>query len=108
MQRLNVELEIPVPSDSVLIKKVEYEELKEKELLGVYWTMEDLKQRLGKGSWWIKEYVLYPERFRKILDLENGGFVYYPKRSGEHWSIHANKMAKFLDENFRKIFEERG
>jgi phage pi2 protein 07 len=104
MQRLSVNLTIPIPDDQVLIKKVELEEFKKQQLTGVYWTMRDLEERVGKKQEWIKENILYPSKFRKILDSENGGFVFYPKSKGQTWSFQAVKMADFLDKNFNKIF----
>lgn len=103
-QILSVNLSIPVPADSVLISKIQLEELKKSQLQGVYWTMKDVQIHTNKKSEWIKENILYPTRFRKILDSDNGGFVYYPKSKGQTWSFQATKMAKFLDENFDKIF----
>lgn len=105
MQQLKVSLSIPIPSDSVLISKVELEELQKEKLTGVYWNMRDLEDRMGKKHQWIQKNVLFPSRFKKILDAENGGFVYYPKASGQSWSFHAAKMADFLDKNFHQIFE---
>ena len=107
MQQLNVSLSIPIPSDSVLIKKVEFEDLQRQQLSGVYWTMKDLEKRTNKGQIWLKENLLYKPRFKKELDSENGGFVYYPKVRGENWSFHATKMAAFLDKNFHLIFGGR-
>lgn len=104
MQQLTVQLSIPIPPDSVLISKVELEELKKNELTGVYWSMRDLESRINKKSEWIKENILYPSRFRKILDVENGGFVFYPKAKGQTWSFHAPRMAEFLDKHFTEIF----
>lgn len=104
MQQLEVSLTIPIPNDSVLIKKVELEELKNNSLQGVYWNMKDLEQRTGKKHEWIKENILYPSRFRKILDVDSGGFVFYPKSKGQTWTFQANKMAEFLDKHFRQIF----
>lgn len=106
MQQLEVNLSIPIPADSVLIKKVELEELKRNELAGVYWSMKDVEERTGKKHEWIKENILYPYRFRKVLDSENGGFVYYPKGRGQTWSFQASKMAEFLDKHFAEIFKE--
>lgn len=106
MQQLNVTLQIPIPDDHVLISKVELEELKKNELSGVYWTMKDLERRVGKKQEWIKENILYPPRFRKILDAENGGFVFYPKSKGQTWSFQATRMAEFLEKNFSRIFGE--
>ena len=107
MQQLNVNLSIPIPSDHVLIAKVELEDLRKQELSGVYWTMKDVEERTGKKFEWIKENILYPPHFKKTLDVEQGGFVYYPKKSGEKWSFLAVEMARFLDENFILIFGGR-
>lgn len=104
MQQLDVSLSIPIPSDYVLVKKVELEDLKKESLSGVYWSMRDLEKRTGKKHEWIKENILYPSRFKKILDAENGGFVFYPEMRGQNWSFQAIGMAKFLDDNFNEIF----
>lgn len=104
MQQLTVNLSIPIPEDQVLISKVVLEELQNQSLAGVYWNMKDVEQRTGRKSEWIKENILYPSKFRKLLDSDNGGFVYYPKNQGQTWSFQANQMANFLDKNFHKIF----
>lgn len=104
-QHLNVELNIPIPKDSVLIKKIELEKLEKHKLDGVWWTMADLEKRLGKKADWIKKHILLPTRFKEVLDVRFGGFVYYPERQGQVWIIHAKKMAEFLDENFHRFFE---
>jgi phage pi2 protein 07 len=66
--------------------------------------MKNLEKRLNYKNEWIKQNILYPSKFRKILDVKSGGFVYYPKKKGETWSFHAYKMAKFLVEYFCEIF----
>lgn len=104
MQQLSVTLSIPVPEDSVIIKKVELEELEKTQLVGTYWSMKDLESRINKKSDWIKENVLYPSKFKKELDVASGGFVYYPKSRGETWSFQASKMADFLENHFKDIF----
>lgn len=104
MQQLSVNLTIPIPSDSVLISKVELKELKESSLAGVYWNMKDLEKQVSKKQDWIKANILYKPRFKEILDCEKGGFVYYPKSSGQSWSFQASKMADFLDKYFQQIF----
>lgn len=103
-QSLNVNLSVPVPEDYVLVQKVEYKELKNQSLSGVYWTMKHLQKRVNKSDKWIKENILYPPRFKKILDINNGGFVYYPESQGQSWSFQANKMAQFLDKYFADIY----
>lgn len=104
MQQLEVNLTIQIPKDKVLISKIELQELKKQQLTGVYWTMNDLEKRVGKKQEWIKENILYPTKFKKILDVENGGFVFYPEVRGQTWSFHALKMAEFLDKHFNQIF----
>ncbi|WP_200416314.1 DUF771 domain-containing protein [Virgibacillus salexigens] len=104
IQQLDVSLSIPIPEDSVLISKIELQELKNEKLSGVYWNMKELEKRINRKSEWIKENILYPSKFRKILDSENGGFVFYPKSKGQTWSFQANKMAEFLDKHFNQIF----
>jgi len=105
-QHLNVTLSIPIPEDMILIKKVELEELKAQSLAGVYWTMKDLEQRTNKKHAWLKENILYPSKFRKHLDVKNGGFVYYPSLQGEKWAFLASKMSRFLEDNFYLIFNK--
>ena len=107
-QLLSVNLTIPIPEDSVLISKVELEELKKQELAGVYWTMKNLENRIGKKQEWIKENILYRQKFKRILDSDNGGFVYYPKSKGQTWSFQAKRMTEVLDNNFSHVFSEKG
>ena len=105
-QQLSVNLTIPIPSDSILISKVELEELKQAQFSGVFWSMKDLEKRINRKSEWIKDNILYPSKFRKILDVESGGFVFYPKTKGQTWSFQASEMAKFLDKHFNNIFSK--
>ena len=107
MQQLNVNLTVPIPEDLVLVKKVELEELKEKSLIGLYWSMRDLEVRTGKKVDWLKENILYPSEFKRVLDVKNGGCVFYPSKQGEKWTFQASEMSKFLDVNFYKIFGTR-
>lgn len=107
MQNIKVELTIPIPSDSVIVSKVYLEELERNQLTGVYWTMKDLESRTNKKQDWLKDNILLRPHFKKQLDVKNGGFVYYPNKSGEKWSFLASGMAKFLDENFYLIFGGR-
>lgn len=102
MQQLNVSLNIPIPSDKVLIDRIELEQLRGESLEGVYWSMRDLEERISKKQNWIKDNILYQPRFKKQLKE----FVYYPNRQGEKWAFHAKRMAKFLDRNFSEIMKE--
>jgi phage pi2 protein 07 len=106
MQTLKLNVNVTIPDEFVIISKVELEELEKQNLLGKYWSMKDLENHTNKKHEWIKENILYPSRFRKVLDVDNGGFVYYPKSKGQTWSFHALKTAEFLDKHFQLIFSE--
>ena len=104
LQTLTFTAVIQIPETHVLLTKIEFDQLQQQILLGKYWSMKDLENHINKKQEWIKERILYPTAFRKILDCENGGFVYYPGRKGEHWSFQALKMAEFLEVHFNQIF----
>lgn len=101
-QQLNISLSIPIPEGSILISKIELEQLQKESLAGTFWTMKDLEERTGRKREWLEQNILYRPPFQKEL----AGFVYYPKR-GQKWSFQATKMAEFLDTNFHRIFKER-
>lgn len=104
-QKLEVNLTIQIPSELVLISKVELQQLQQNELKGVYWNMSDLEKRVNKSSDWIKDRILYPSHFRRMLDIDFGGFVFYPEAKGQPWAFQATKMADFLDTHFNQIFK---
>ncbi|MED4830699.1 DUF771 domain-containing protein [Geobacillus stearothermophilus] len=70
----------------------------------VWWSMQDLKEHTGYSEDWLKEHILLHPRYKPMLDIENGGFVYYPERKGERWCFIASKMEEFLQKHFRDIF----
>lgn len=70
----------------------------------IWWSMKDLEKATGYSDDWLKENILLRPEFKKILDLENGGFVYYPERRGEKWMFIASKMKGFLEKYFVQIF----
>lgn len=107
IKELEIDLRVTIPDDYVLLKKVDYLKLKKtnKEAeKGRWWTMSDLEKRLGRSREWIRENILLIPEFKKILDVENDGFVYYPRNQGESWAFLASKMSEFLEDNFNDIF----
>ncbi|MGB3161581.1 MAG: DUF771 domain-containing protein [Carnobacterium sp.] len=110
MQQQTVELNIlwQVPADSIIIKKSEYEELVVNSLSGETWTMKDLERKTKKRAIWLRKNVLDVPEFKEILDVENGGCVFYPDTgTGERWAFQALRMSNFLDENFPNIYITR-
>jgi phage pi2 protein 07 len=70
----------------------------------IWWNMKDLEQATGYSDDWLKDNVLLRPAYKKILDLENGGFVYYPEKRGEKWMFIASRMQEFLERYFMQIF----
>lgn len=70
----------------------------------VWWTMKDLEEVTGYSDDWLKENILFQPSYKKILDVENGGFVYYPEKRGQKWMFIASMMQDFLEKHFIKIF----
>lgn len=104
MSVIKANVSIPIPEDMILIERSEFERYQKESLKGVWWSMKDLEQRVKRKHEWIKENILYPSQFKEILDVKNGGFVYYPENQGQAWAFQASKMAEFLEEYFGDIF----
>lgn len=100
--RLKAEVTINIPEHLVVIEKVEYEALQRQTKIGCWWTMEDLEAHTNMGAQWIKKNILYVPKFKKQLEA----FVKYPNSQGEKWRFQAIKMAQFLEDNFRTIFDQ--
>ncbi|WP_085521370.1 DUF771 domain-containing protein [Tuberibacillus sp. Marseille-P3662] len=73
----------------------------------LWWSMQDLKQQTGRGEDWLKENILLRPSYKKILDIDRGGFVYYPDRKGDPWCFIASRMSEFLEQHFAEIFMGR-
>lgn len=104
MQNFEVQVSIQIPQNLVVIERIEYEELLSQKIKGQWWSMKDLEIRTNKKVDWIKENILFVPRFKKMLDVQSGGFVYYPQTRGENWSFQASRMADFLDKHFGRIY----
>lgn len=73
----------------------------------LWWTMKDLEDATGYSDDWLKEKILLRPCYKNLLDLENGGFVYYPEKRGEKWMFIASRMSEFLENRFTEIFNKK-
>ena len=71
----------------------------------IWWTMKDLEEVTGYSDDWLKENILLRPHYKKILDIESGGFCYYPEKRGEKWLFVASRMQEFLEKHFVDIFK---
>jgi phage pi2 protein 07 len=69
----------------------------------IWWTMKDLEAATGYSDDWLKDNILLRPHYKKLLDLDNGGFVYYPSKRGEKWMFIASRMQEFLERYFIQI-----
>lgn len=103
MQEIKIEAVVKIPENYVLVEKAEFEALQAEKLLGRYWTLTDLENVTSRKRLWLHENILYVPRFKKELEK----FVHYPQYRGGNWLFLASKMAKFLDDNFYAIFNQK-
>ncbi|MFS0783596.1 DUF771 domain-containing protein [Bacillus sp. 1P06AnD] len=73
----------------------------------LWWTMKDLEEVTGYSDDWLKENILLKTCYKRVLDLDNGGFVYYPEKRGEKWMFIASRMKEFLENRFSEIFNKQ-
>ncbi|HAO5955315.1 TPA: DUF771 domain-containing protein [Listeria monocytogenes] len=105
MYSQQLELLVSIPADYVLIKKDDYKMLLDERLIGRWWDMKELTLRTKTSKDWLIENVFYQPRFKKILDVSQGGFVKYPSGKGSKWLFQAKNMSEFLDEFFPEIMK---
>lgn len=101
-----ITIEVKLSDDAIVSSKKDYQELLDDQLRGKWWTLADLEARTNRKYLWLRENILEVQKFKKMLDVENGGFVFYPLGRGFEWSFNALPMSKFLDEYFPEIMQE--
>lgn len=105
-QTIEASISVPVPKGYVLVKESRLVELEENELKGYWWGIKDVLARINRGRNWFTENVLESPKWRKVIDIENGGFVYYPQTPGDKFSFLPTRTIDFLEENFNEILKK--
>lgn len=65
--------------------------------------VKDLKKMLSRGNNFTYDFLL---KFKKELNVQQGGFVTYPENQGGKYSFDLQSMAKWIYENEKRIFEK--
>lgn len=102
-QKINVSLEISVPSDMILIKKSEFEDLDGQDDYGKWVNMAEFVVRSTRSAPWIRKHVLENVLIMDGLRVENGGWVHYPNNRGDHYSFRLSGMKDFLENDFHRF-----
>lgn len=99
MQIIETEMKvkIPIPEDMVLISKIRLAELEKNDYVGKILTMKDFVERSGRSASWIKANILNNPKLTKQLDIENGGFVYFPSSKSDRWLFKASGLVDFIE-----------
>lgn len=104
-QLLEIELAIPIPSDSILVKRAEYEDMQKDSLKGRQFKLKDLSKRTGISTGELTKLFDKP-RIKKMVDVEKGGFVVYPEKQGSPYLFLASKTIEFIDTHFPDLMKK--
>ena len=74
-------IEVPIPSNMVLISRSEYLDLIQKEEIGQWWTIDKVEELLSISKTKLVNDILLNPTIKNELDIEQNkeGFVLYPK-----------------------------
>lgn len=107
IKTLNINATIDIPPDHVLITRIEYEEMRESDQIGRWWTLDKVLDRTNRKRDWFKSNILDNPKYRRVIDVNNGGFVKYPKGGGDSYLFLATKTMQFLEDNFTNILKNQ-
>lgn|SRR5699024_2371302 len=105
-QTIEAKISVPIPTGYVLVKESKLVELESNEVKGYWWSLNDVLKRINRGKTWFNDNVLNHPKWRHTIDIENGGFVYYPANQGDKYSFLPSKTIEFLEDNFSKILKK--
>lgn len=101
-QQIEAKVTIDIPDNLVLVEKVRLKELEAKEYAGQTFTMKDFSARANRSSTWLKNNILNNPSLIKKLDVENGGWVYYPYSQSDRWLFKSHGLIEFIDNDLWK------
>ncbi|MTD37675.1 DUF771 domain-containing protein [Erwinia sp. CPCC 100877] len=105
IQKIKTETIIEVPAEYVIIHRTDYEELLKADDKGRWMSLKEVVSRINRSSKWFCEQVLEQPKYRKHLDVRNGGFVHYPRGGGDAYSFLRSQMIEFLETYFADIMK---
>ena len=102
-------IEVPIPSNMVLISRSEYLDLIQKEEIGQWWTIDKVEELLSISKTKLVNDILLNPTIKNELDIEQNkeGFVLYPKSKGSPYRFLARKTREYFDKNYQKILSSQ-
>lgn len=105
MQQIEANITIQIPSELVLVEKAELVKLKKEQHIGKMLTMKDFCERTNRSTAWLRKNILLNPALIKRLDIENGGWVYYPASQSDKWMFKATGMINFIENELGKYLK---
>lgn len=105
LQSIKANIEIAIPDNFELVQRDEIESLRGQALTGRTWTMQDLREWVGKKSTtWIKASILENPRYsREIQQMVDHHEIKEAAGPGTRWLFKAGPMAEFLDRHWEEL-----
>lgn len=94
-----------IPEKYVLIAESEYEKYQNQVLVPPKLNLKQVSRWLHKEPKWIIQNILDIPRYRRKLDINHGGCVYYSQGSGQSYEIEPTAFADFIRLNFADIWK---
>ncbi|WP_179135361.1 DUF771 domain-containing protein [Mammaliicoccus sciuri] len=94
-----IQATINIPPDYVLIKKVEHEQLVERQAIAM--TMKEVCEEFQRDRTWVKKNVMDKPYFRRKIEK----FSQFPEGKNGQYRFHRRKMLNFIDEYYEEIIE---
>lgn len=104
-QSVLAQAKIILPEGTELVQSEELDSLKAQSLRGRAWTMQGLRDWLGrKSDVWIKDNILYnPKYSKEIQGMIAAGQIREPKAQGSAWMFKASVMSEWLDKHWEEL-----
>lgn len=106
-ESLSATTQLIAPPGFVLVLKADLEKLEESVGRGQWEDKKWFRSKVGIQNDDLLDKIIF-RPFQDELDVENGGFVHYPVNSGDKWMFLKSKTEEWLEENFAKVFAQKG
>ena len=105
-QQIQITANYVIPEQFIIVDRVEFESMKLK-LESIWITLDEALENLPFKKAWFRENILIVPKFRKRLDVKNGGCIDFPvSERGGRYKVHREMFRKWCDENLAEVFRE--
>lgn len=102
MQQIEALITVQIPDDFVMVEKTRLREIEDNIVTGKLFTMKDFCERTNRSAAWLKKNILMNPYLINKLNIEKGGWVYYPASQSDRWLFKASGMINFIENDLGK------